>query len=275
MAEAVARGGPKALAILNDMAKNIESFPKDQRRGLLASLAGELGRLEDRQGAARLWSQLAEQDPQDLDARLNLFELAIQAADRAQAEKQIEAIDRIDGSYARFCRVQYLIWQAGRPDVDKAEKERLRTDARALLADLRTRRPDWDRIPLVSAKLEEQELAQEGLDENQKQEKLEALILSYRRAIDLGSRDTAVVRRLVQLLTASGRGGDAIQLFTQIPATSQLGGELERMDVEGRHAEGGLSTGRGDRAEGRGGQAQRLPGADLVGQYPPGHQAPR
>ena len=138
--EAVARGGPQALAILNDMTKNIESFPKEQRRSLLASLAGEMGRLEDRQGAARMWSQLAEQDPQDLDARLHLFDLAIQAADRAQAEKQIEAIDQIDGSYARFCRAEYLIWQAGRPDVDKVEKERLRTDARALLADLRTRR---------------------------------------------------------------------------------------------------------------------------------------
>ncbi len=226
---AVARGGPQALEILNDMSKNIESFPKDQRRSLLASLAGEMGRLEDRQGAARMWSQLADQDPQDLDARLHLFDLSIQAADRAQAEKQIEAIDRIDGSYARFCRAEYLIWQAGRPGVNKVEKERLRTDARALLADLRTRRSDWSLIPLVSAKLEEQELAQEGLTEKQKQEKLEALIISYRRAIDLGSRDTAVVRRLVYLLTASGRGSDAIQLFTQIPATSQLGGEMERM----------------------------------------------
>ena len=231
VAAAVAKGGPQAPATLNDIAKNIESFPKDQRRSLLALLAGELGRLEDRQGAARMWSQLAEEDPQDIDARLHLFDLAIQAADTAGVEKQIEAVDKIDGLYGRFCRAEYLIWQAGRPDgtVDKVEKERLRTDARALLTDLKSRRPDWKMIPLVTSRLEEQELAQEGLTEKEKQEKMDALILTYRRAIDLGSRDSAVVRRLVYLLTASGRGSDAIQLFTQIPATSQLGGELERM----------------------------------------------
>ena len=231
MATAVAKGGREAVAVLNDMAKNIASFPKDQRRVLLASLADELGKLGEGQDAARMWSQLAEQDSQDLDARLHLFDLAIQDSDRARVEKQIEAIDKIDGLYGRFCRAEYLIWQAGQPDgtVGKAEKERLRTDARALLTDLKSRRSDWQLLPLITAKLEEQELAEEGLTEKQKQEKQEALILSYRRAIDLGSRDSAIVRRLVELLTAAGRGSDAIQLFTQIPAASPLGGELERL----------------------------------------------
>ena len=217
----VRKGGPQAPAALNGLAEGLEIFPKESRRALLATLATELSRQQDYQGAARMWSRLAELDPESLDPRLQLFALALEAADTAKITRQIEAIEKIDSMHGRYCQVEYLIWQAGRAE-DKAERERLRTDARALLTELKTHRPDWAPIPLASAKMEEQELAQEGLDEAQKQEKLESLVTTYVRAIDLGVRNTTVLRRTIQLLFATGRGNEALQLMNQIPAVFQF-----------------------------------------------------
>ncbi len=230
----VRKGGPKALAALNSLGDDLEAFPKESRRRLLAILATELTRQQDLEGAARMWSRLAELDPESLDPRLNLFALALQSADRAKIEKEIESIGKLDPLHGRYCQVDYLIWQAGRSE-DKADRERLRTDARALLTDLKTRRPDWASISLATAKMEEQELVQGGLEAAQVREKQESLISTYLRAIDLGAHNPAVLRRTVQLLFAASRGGEALQLMSRLPSISQfidLGRLASRYAVE-------------------------------------------
>ena len=58
------------------------------------------------------------------------------------------------------------------------------------------------------AGLDEQELAEAGTDEVLKREKLESAITSYRRAIELGQRDPALVRPLSSS-SSSGPGGGA------------------------------------------------------------------
>ena len=74
----VAKGGPEVAANLNDLSENLDSFSKADRRKLLTGLAIEFLRLQDLQGASRLWSRLAEQEPNDLELRLNLLDLAFQ-----------------------------------------------------------------------------------------------------------------------------------------------------------------------------------------------------
>jgi tetratricopeptide (TPR) repeat protein/Flp pilus assembly protein TadD len=232
----VYKGGPQAPAALNGLADQIETFSKESRRALLATLATELGRHQDIPGAVRMWSRLAELDPEVLDPHLRLFDLALQAADTARITQQIEAIEKIDPLHGLYCQADYLIWQAARAE-DKAVKERLRTDARALLTELKTRRPDWAPLPLAAAKIEEQELVQGGLDEDRKREKQESLITSYLRAIDLGARDSAVLRRTVYLLFATGQGSEALQLMNRIPSVAQfidLGRLASRYAVENR-----------------------------------------
>ena len=56
--------------------------------------------------------------------------------------------------------MRYLIWQAQRAG-DKDTKQAIQAKARGLLEDLVSRRGDWSVIPLASAELAEQELAQE------------------------------------------------------------------------------------------------------------------
>ena len=68
------------------------------------------------------------------------------------------------------------------------------------------------------AKMEQQELDQGGLDEAQIREKRESLATAYLRAIDLGTRDSAVLRRTVELLFVTGRGSEALQLVNRIPS---------------------------------------------------------
>ena len=214
----VMKGGPQVVKDLNQLAENIGGFSKEERRRLLNGLAIELRQQQDLQGAIRLWSRLAEQETNDLELRLTLLNLALQTANGEEIDKNIKQITTIEGGaglLGRFCQVRYLIWQAeqiGRKDPQ--ETLRLRTQARVLLNELASRRPDWSVIPLALAQLEQQELYQGNLTDAQIQEKEESIIHFYRRAIDLGERSSAIVRDTVKLLFKSKRGSERLNFLT-------------------------------------------------------------
>ena len=112
---AVARGGPQVAASLNEL----ERKPR-------AVLEGGSSQATDRsgqgirtgagsKGARRLWALMADQEPGDVDVRLNLLDFAFELGDRGQIEgiiKQLEQIEGIEGSLASVCQARYLIWQA-------------------------------------------------------------------------------------------------------------------------------------------------------------------
>jgi len=126
--------GPQVVKELNDLAQNIhfdflikgiefhfDLFSKEDRRRLLSGLASDLDRQQDLEGARGLWSQLAEENPNNLELRLALLDLAFrienkdEVAKRNEIEKNINEIERIEGSKGlegRLSQVRYLIWQA-------------------------------------------------------------------------------------------------------------------------------------------------------------------
>jgi cellulose synthase operon protein C len=232
---AVARGGPQVAATLNELSKNLDPFSNADRRTLLFGLARELARVPDPKGAGRLWSLLAEQEPSDVEIRLNLLEVAFETGDRTQIEKiikQIEQIEGVDGSLGRVYQARYLIWQADQAlTKDSQEALRLRTKARVLLNELATRRADLPAIPVALAQLEQQELRQPGLTDAEIDAKEESIIRSYRRAIDLGQRSPAIVRETVRLLFKYKRGSEALDLVNRIPVESPLAGDLGRQAI--------------------------------------------
>ena len=131
----------------------------------------------------------------------------------------------------------------------------LRTEAHLLIDHLMSRRGDWSLIHLTLAQLEEQELSQVGLDEKQRQEKLESIINSYLRAIELGKRDSNTVRHVVQLLFAARRGNEALELYNRSSVEAQPGDDrVERLASAASLQEQGLPAGRGDHAQGLGRQ---------------------
>ena len=98
------------------------------------------------------------------------------------------------------------------------------------------RRPELSAIPVALAQLEQQELRQgqmrqDELTTGQIYEKEESIIRSYRRAIDLGQRSSAIVRETVKLLFKHDRGNEAFDLVNSIPMAAQLAGDLGRQVV--------------------------------------------
>jgi cellulose synthase operon protein C len=232
---AVAKGGPQVVASLNALSENVDLFSKVDRFKLLSELAMHLARLSDPAGARRLWSRLADQEPNDIDLRLKLFELAVQTGDKNQIEsiiKQIEQIEGKEGSLGAMCQARYLVWQAGQAlEKDPQEALRARTKARVLLNELASRRADLPAIPVALAELEQQELRKGGLTPGEIDEKEESIIRSFRRAIDLGQRNSALMRETVRLLFKHKRGSEALELVNSIPVESQLAGNLGRQAI--------------------------------------------
>ena len=128
--------GPEVAKALIDLAQDIQVFPKkEDRHKLLNAFAIELVRQQDLEGASRLWSQLAEQEPNDMELWLNSLDLAFQIGRKDEIEKNIKQIEEIEGGkglLGRFCQARYLLWQAAQRAGDSDTRDALRTKARAI-----------------------------------------------------------------------------------------------------------------------------------------------
>jgi tetratricopeptide (TPR) repeat protein len=229
----IAEGGPQVVAKLNALGQDIDAFNKDDRARILNLIASYLEQLQDFPGATRFWSVLAEQEPNNLDVRRRLLDVATQSSNVAEIENNIRKIKEIEGnddSVGRYCEINYLIWQAQRAnDKDPQEARRLLTKARGDLNDLDARHPDWPLVYLTMAKIEQQELLQPGLKEDETRAKDENIIRLYLKAIDLGDHRRDVLRYAVQLLSKKKRGIEAIDLINKVSPESQLGAELTQL----------------------------------------------
>ncbi len=247
--------GPEVITALNKLAQNLNGFSKPDQYRLLNGLAIEHIRHEDLQSANRLWSELAQQLPTNIELRLNLLRLAFQMANEEEIEKEIKEIEKIEGSeglMGGYWQVRYLVWQAQRESEKSqqaakqakdshSEADRLsalktseesqqrthakQTEARLLINQLMSRRGDWSLIHLVLAQLEELELSQIGLDKTQRQEKQERIVNSYLRAIELGRRDSNTVSHVVELLFEAKRDNEALELYNRSSVEPQPGGD--------------------------------------------------
>ena len=223
--------GPRVREGLMELSQDVEKFTKVERKRLLEVLALELIDQQDFDGASRVWTQLAVEDPSNIELRLKLLDLALGNTNKDDIEKsvkeieknikQIEEIEGKEGLLGRYCQVKYLIWQAERAE-DRDTRLAIQLKAHMLLDDLVSRRGDWSIIPLASAELAEQELDQGNLKEDEKRAKEESIIGFYLQAIKLGQRSPYVVRRTVELLFKNGRGNEALVLLSSIPVESQL-----------------------------------------------------
>jgi predicted Zn-dependent protease len=224
--------GPQVVNDLVDLGEDVKKFSKPDRKKLLNGLAIELMRQQNLDKAYHLWTRLAAEDPSNLELRLTLLDLAFQMENKDDIEKNIKQIKEIEGNeglQGLYCQVQYLLWQARRTD-DKTVGEAERLQARRILSELMRRRGDSAVIPLALANLEEQELKealkQGSMKEEEIKAKEETIIGLYQRAINLGRRDSAIVRHTVDLLFKNGRSSDALALIATIPVEAQLAGNL-------------------------------------------------
>ncbi|HKM52378.1 MAG TPA: tetratricopeptide repeat protein, partial [Isosphaeraceae bacterium] len=226
---------PKALGAL---AENSDSFSTADRRRLLEVLAQEANLLNDRTLVTDLWSRVAKLDPNDLEPKLRLLDLALKGKNKADIENQLNEIKRIegaDGSSEKYGEALYLIWQSV-ITTDLKGQAKLRSTARLLLEDLRSRRPDWPQIPRTLANLALADLAQPNLSDREKSHWQEEAAKLYLQAIDLGQRDLDIIRRATNLHYAEGRDKSKEteskkklnQLWTKLSETTRAGSDLQR-----------------------------------------------
>jgi cellulose synthase operon protein C len=263
--------GPEAIATLNELAKGIDRFSKEDQNRLLIELATEYYRRDDLKTASRLWSEVAQRLSNNIDVRRYILDVAFKMDDEKLAEKTIKEIEKIegnDGLKAGYFRASYLVMQAQRAlekgrdaakqtkepksDTDrvsdpKASEESLRraqalqTEAHLQINQLMSRRGDWSLLHMLLAQLEEQELAQLVLEGKPTQEKRDRIINSYLRAIELGRRESNVVRHVVQLLFEVGRNNDAVDLYIRSTVDPQPGNDrVERMVSREAYKKGDL-----------------------------------
>jgi tetratricopeptide (TPR) repeat protein len=214
------RGGSQASVELAKLAEGLDKFTIDDQGQLLRGLAETYYRMGDNAGALKLWSQWAKQVPDDLNNRLVTFELALKANDDKAMSTTVAAIQSLekreetDGSVGRHCQAMYLIWKAERGDKSGLN------EARDLLREVATRRPEWSRVSLAEAKINELNGDESGT------------IREYTRAIDLGERDPEVVRKTIELLFKRNRYADANRVMTKLQDQTVVSGQLQRYAAE-------------------------------------------
>jgi tetratricopeptide (TPR) repeat protein len=207
----------RPITELQKLAERRERFPADDQERLLTGLAELCIRRGKPAEAAALWEKVAALRPSDLKVRFRLFELALQAGDEPAMKRWLEDIERLEGPdepLGRFATASRLVWLAQRGD------KRLLADARAQLVRVATRRPGWHRVFLCQAEIDELEGSAESALEN------------YRRAIELGERGTAVVRRVVQLLYDRQRFTEADELIRKLQEQAPISHELQKLAAE-------------------------------------------
>ena len=229
------RGGDAALSELEQLGRNVDQFTPDERARLQRVLATGFLSLGEIAKAEVLWRQLAKERPDDLNAKIILFDLAqrtiTEAEDKgdasgvAQGQKQateaLKDIQRVEGPggpLGNYGEASLLIrrFQKDPNDQQAADK------ARQLLAQAAARRPSWSRVPLAQARIAE-------LSGN-----TNVAIQNYQRAIlTQGNREAEAIRRLIALLFQRQRFAEADLVFKKLHEEQiPLSGGLQQMAAQ-------------------------------------------
>lgn len=218
---------------LSKLCDGVEKFQAPDQARLLRGLASAQYRRGDLKEARRLWTRLAQQPAcaHDLELRLVLFELALQAKDQRameQIQSEIQQIEAGAGPVGRLCEATRLIQMAkeGKVSGEYVSGESSETSQPSLLAKAQTllesaaaQRPTWPALPLARADIEEF------------QGNPEKAIYHYRRAVELGERNPRVLHRLVDLLVQQHRVEEADQEIRKLQKQGPLSGDLQRLAV--------------------------------------------
>jgi len=203
---------------LSKLADNLTRFKAEDQARLLRGLASAQYRLGDTAKARELWTRLAHQPScaHDLELRLVLFQMAMQAKDQAtmkQLQSEIQGIEAGPGPFSRLCEATRLIQEAKEGSRDSL------TQAQTLLELAAAQRPTWTAVLLAKADIEDF------------QGNFEKAIFNYRRAIELGERNPRVLHRLVDLLCQEQRDDEADQEIRKLQKLGPLDGDLQRLAV--------------------------------------------
>jgi tetratricopeptide (TPR) repeat protein len=233
---AVQRGQEQAPAVLAELEQNIDSYQLDEQIQLWSALASAYSRLGEIGKGTDYYQRVMEAQPDDLQPRLVMVELATRAENMTALRPLLEEIRRIEGAGGPNGNYVAAVLQVQ----DILADEELRKDAealaeacqapQALLAEAARKRPYWAAVFRVQGRLH-------GLTGNG-----DEAYESYRQAIALGDRSTEPFSYAVQYLTQRRRLAEADQLLDILRQQnpSALSGDL--FTEEGRKTLAGLAV---------------------------------
>jgi tetratricopeptide (TPR) repeat protein len=175
---------------LRRLAEAPATWNRADRLALARAFARASLDIHDYEQAGRLAREVADAEPGDMPIRLMLFEVALQTGQPAAIEKALEEVRVIEGEgaywhYGEALRLTLFTDQ----QKDAKERSLLLGQAAQHLAEARSRRPNWSRIPAVLGEINERSGAG-----------VEVAIDNYTAAFDQGERSPKMVARLIQLL---------------------------------------------------------------------------
>jgi Tfp pilus assembly protein PilF len=188
------QSGPIAARMLDELTEGLESYSAEDRLRVLYYVAERQAWLGNRPEVVRLCGEIAARRPEDLRGRLLLVEVSLSAGNDRSAARAVADLRRAEGEAGtcwRYGEAARLLAAAARGDRAGLPQ------ARALLAAAARRRPGWARVPALEARAEEAE------------GRPDRALAAYLRAIELGERNPAVLRRAAQLLAERGRRAEA------------------------------------------------------------------
>lgn len=211
------RRGVDAVRFFREAEQELEHLPPHEQARVLRAVAEAFYEVGNNGEARRVWQRLAEQQLNDLRSRLILFNFALEAGEESSLKRLIEEIRNIEGSTGtlwRYGQAAYALEKARQGD------RSLLAEARQLLTEVVTRRPNWSQAALLAAHLDElQHDTVRALD-------------NYLKAVELGERHPRVIRRTVQLLFERQRYLEARQTLRKLEEKIAYTGDLRRLAAE-------------------------------------------
>ncbi len=203
-----------AAAELNKLEANIERLADADRLRLLAALA-EIYKLRgDLESAQRLLLQITDRSRDNLAARYELFEMALQTNSNTDAEKHLSEIRRIEGPngpLSAYGEAARHIARAARGD------NAALAAAAAPLAKAAELSPTWSRVLTLQA---------QAFDIGRQPDKA---VEKYLEAIEHGDGRLGVTRRTLQLLYQQRRYAEANTLVSKLSKQSLTETNLGRL----------------------------------------------
>lgn len=186
--------------LVDELSVNTDGFSREDRlrlwRGLLAQAVAHKALPQ----ARRICERIVEQAPDDLETRLHQIDLAWRQGDHDGLKAVLDAVHRLEGESPLWHYGEALRLQSAAKNGSKG----LMAEASRHLAEARQAKPNWALPWLAAAAIhhEQGEVAQ-ALEE-------------YQQAIELGVRDSEVIRRTVHLLCQRQRHDEANQLLQRM-----------------------------------------------------------
>lgn len=199
-------------------------LPENEQAALLKQLAAAYFHIGEPEEGRRLCRILAERTPAELASRLALLDLAVLGSEEnllAQVTTDLRRLEGEDGIWWRYAEATRLVLKAERGATDdRRDAGPLIERARARVADLVRRRPDWPRGALLEASLHE--LEGEPV----------AAAKAYLRGFGGGERFPGLTERLAGLLVEQGRLDEADEVIRRFEQQTPPSAELARLGAE-------------------------------------------